>query len=111
MEYVFTSNILLSVVVFTIGALGVLWRRNAIAVFMCVELMLNAANLAFVSFAYSMSEEMADAVGAQPFDGAIIAIFVMTVAAAEAGVGLAIFLRVYRQRETINMDEFDLLKD
>ena len=113
MEYsfIFTSNILLSVALFAIGALGVLWRRNAIAVFMCVELMLNAANLAFVTFAYSVNETVAEAVGAKPFDGAIIAIFVMTVAAAEAGVGLAIFLWVYRQRETLNLDEMTLLKD
>ena len=111
MEFIFTNNILLSIIVFTIGALGVLWRRNAIAVFMCVELMLNAANLAFVTFAYQMNESMATAAGVKPFDGAIIAVFVMTVAAAEAGVGLAIFLRVYRQRDTLNIDELNLLQD
>ena len=93
-------------ILFTIGTLGVVWRRNAITVFMCIELMLNAANLAFVTFAYSINESMAASVGAKPLDGAIIALFVMTVAAAEAGVGLAIFLRVYRQRNTIYIDEF-----
>ncbi|MBN1516824.1 NADH-quinone oxidoreductase subunit NuoK [Candidatus Sumerlaeota bacterium] len=111
MEYVYSGNIILAVLLFAIGALGVVWRRHAIAVFMCIELMLNAANLAFVTFAYSINDSMAAASGSKPLDGAIIALFVMTVAAAEAGVGLAIFLRVYRQRGTINLDEFTLLKD
>jgi NADH-quinone oxidoreductase subunit K len=111
MEFIFTYNILLSVALFTIGALGVTWRRNAISVFMCVELMLNAANLAFVTFAYSLNQSVADATGTAPFDGAIIAVFIMTVAAAEAGVGLAIILRVHRQRKTINLDELTLLQD
>ena len=110
-NFIYSSNIMLAVILFSIGTLGVVWRRNALTVFMCIELMLNAANLAFVTFAYSINESMAVIVGAKPFDGAIIALFVMTVAAAEAGVGLAIFLRVYRQRNTIYIDEFILLRD
>jgi NADH-quinone oxidoreductase subunit K len=90
----------LSGVLFLIGVTGVLVRRNAIIMFMSIELMLNAANLAFVGFARSM----------QSLDGQIFVFFVMTVAAAEVAVGLAIIVNLFRLRETVFVDEVDLLK-
>jgi NADH-quinone oxidoreductase subunit K len=90
----------LSAVLFAIGVAGVLVRRNAIIVFMCVELMLNAVNLAFVGFAYGM----------QSMVGIMVVFFVLVVAAAEAVVGLAIMLQVFRNRATLNIDEINLLK-
>jgi NADH-quinone oxidoreductase subunit K len=85
---------------FTIGVIGVLTRRNAIVVFMCIELMLNAVNLTFITFSRFL----------QSMDGVLFAFFVIAVAAAEAAVGLAIFVMIYRSRETINVDEINLLK-
>jgi NADH-quinone oxidoreductase subunit K len=85
---------------FTIGVIGVLTRRNAIIVFMCIELMLNAVNLTFITFSRFL----------QSMDGVLFAFFVIAVAAAEAAVGLAIFVMIYRSRETINVDEINLLK-
>ena len=90
----------LSAVLFTIGALGVLTRRNAIIIFMSIELMLNAANLLFVAFA-----RMYDAL-----DGQIFVFFVMTVAAAEVAVGLALIVAVYRTKKSISIDEISSLK-
>jgi NADH-quinone oxidoreductase subunit K len=87
-------------VLFTIGVAGVLVRRNAIIVFMCVELMLNAVNLSFVGFAYGM----------QSMTGVMVVFFVLVVAAAEAVVGLAIMLQMFRNRGTLNIDEINLLK-
>ena len=92
--------IALSVILFVIGAVGVLVRRNAIVVFMCVELMLNAVNLAFVAFA-----RMHNNLGGQ-----VIAFFVMVVAAAEVVVGLAILMAVYRARRSASVDDANLLK-
>ena len=92
--------LLLSAVVFAIGVVGVLVRRNALIIFMAVELMLNAANLAFVAFASAM----------QSLDGQIFVFFVMTVAAAEVAVGLAIIVNLFRLRETVFVDEINLLK-
>ena len=92
--------IALSVILFVIGAVGVLVRRNAIVVFMCVELMLNAANLAFVTFA-----RMHNAL-----DGQVIAFFVMVVAAAEVVIGLAIITSIYRTRRSASVDDANLLK-
>ena len=92
--------IALSVVLFSIGAIGVLLRRNAIVIFMCIELMLNAVNLAFVAFA---RQQLA-------IDGQVIVFFVMTVAAAEAAVGLAIIIAVFRHRQTVNPDDLRLLR-
>ena len=94
-EAYFGYNIFLSVILFALGVLGVLWQRNALSVFMSVELMLNAANLALITFA----QRYGDTAG-----GALVLI-VITVAAAEAGVGLAIFIRLYRQRATIELDK------
>jgi NADH-quinone oxidoreductase subunit K len=92
--------LILSGILFTIGVIGALTRRNAIVVFMCIELMLNAVNLTFITFSRFL----------QSMDGVLFAFFVMAVAAAEAAVGLAIFVLVYRSRETINVDEINLLK-
>jgi NADH-quinone oxidoreductase subunit K len=92
--------LMLSGVLFTIGVIGALTRRNAIVVFMCIELMLNAVNLTFVTLSRAL----------QSLDGVLFAFFVMAVAAAEAAVGLAIFVMIYRSRETINLDEINLLK-
>jgi NADH-quinone oxidoreductase subunit K len=88
-----------SAVLFAIGVVGVLIRRNAIIVFMCVELMLNAVNLTFVAFSQVYG------VGGQVF-----VFFVMTVAAAEAAVGLAIIIALFRHRQTVNLQNVNLLK-
>ena len=92
--------IALAVILFVIGAVGVLVRRNAIVVFMCVELMLNACNLAFVTFARMHGA----------LDGQVIAFFVMVVAAAEVVVGLAILMAIYRARRSASVDDASLLK-
>src|SRR5215472_17588174 len=92
--------IALSVILFVIGAVGVLVRRNAIVVFMSVELMLNAANLAFVAFARMHGG----------LDGQVIAFFVMVVAAAEVVVGLAILTAIFRSRRSASVDDANLMK-
>ena len=89
----------ISAALFAIGTIGVLLRRNAIVIFMCVELMLNAVNLAFVAFAERLGVA-----------GQIFVFFVMAVAAAEAAVGLAIILAVYRHKETVDLQHINLLK-
>jgi NADH-quinone oxidoreductase subunit K len=90
----------LSAILFTLGAFGVLIRRDAIVVFMCVELMLNAVNLSFVTFS-RMSGHL---------DGQVIAFFTMVVAAAEVVVGLAIIITVFRTRHSASVDDANLLK-
>ena len=90
----------LSSVLFTIGAAGFLYRRNALIALMSIELMLNAVNLAFVGFARHLGQ----------VDGHVFAIFVMAVAAAEAAVGLALVLLLFRHKATVDLDNFDLLK-
>jgi len=92
--------IALAVILFIIGAVGVLVRRNAIVVFMCVELMLNACNLAFVAFARMHGH----------LDGQVIAFFVMVVAAAEVVVGLAILTSIFRARRSSSVDDASLMK-
>jgi NADH-quinone oxidoreductase subunit K len=92
--------LILGAILFTIGTIGVLVRRNVIVIFLCIELMLNAVNLVFVSFARQLHS----------MDGQVVVFFVMTVAAAEAAVGLAIILSVFRNRETVNVDELNLLR-
>ncbi len=94
------NYVVLSAVLFSIGIIGVLVRRNAIVVFMSVELMLNAANLAFVSFA-SMNGNL---------NGQVVAFFVMVVAASEVVVGLAIIVTIFRTRRSASIDEPNLLK-
>jgi NADH-quinone oxidoreductase subunit K len=90
----------LSAVLFAIGVVGVLVRRNLIVMFMAIELMLNAVNLSFVAIARARGD----------MDGQVIVFFVMAVAAAEAAVGLAIMLQLFRSRETINADEVTTLR-
>ncbi len=90
----------LATILFAIGSVGVLVRRNAIVVFMCVELMLNASNLAFVSFARLNGN----------IDGQIVAFFVMVVAAAEVVIGLAIIVTIFRTRRSASVDDPNLLK-
>ncbi|MDH4045742.1 MAG: NADH-quinone oxidoreductase subunit NuoK [Gemmatimonadota bacterium] len=89
----------LSALLFAIGVGGVLLRRNAIVIFMCVELMLNAVNLSFVALAQQLGPE-----------GQVIVFFVMAVAAAEAAVGLAVILAVYRHQESVNLQDLNLLR-
>ncbi len=88
-----------SALLFAIGVGGVLLRRNAIVIFMCVELMLNAVNLTFVALAQQLGPQ-----------GQVIVFFVMAVAAAEAAVGLAIILAVYRHKESVNLQDVNLLR-
>jgi NADH-quinone oxidoreductase subunit K len=90
----------LSILLFVVGAVGVLIKRNIITLFMCIELMLNAANLGFVAFSRHLLN----------VDGQVIVFFVMTVAAAEAGVGLAIIIALFRNRDTLNIDDISILK-
>jgi NADH-quinone oxidoreductase subunit K len=94
------NYLILSGLLFTIGTVGVLLRRNAIVVFMCVELMLNAANLTLVTFSRMNGT----------LDGQIMAFFVMVVAAAEVVVGLAIILAIFRTRRSASVDDVNLLK-
>ncbi len=95
-----TWYLILSGILFSIGAVGVLVRRNALVIFMCIELMLNAVNLAFVTFS-RMHNAM---------DGQIFVFFVMTVAAAEAVVGLAIIIALFRNKATVNVDDINIMK-
>jgi NADH-quinone oxidoreductase subunit K len=92
--------LILSVILFVTGAAGFLLRRNIITVFMSIELMLNAVNLTFVTYAYKLKQA----------DGHIFSFFVMVVAAAEAAVGLAIILTVFKNRSTLEIDEVSSLK-
>lgn len=92
--------LVVSALLFVLGAMGVFLRRNVITVLMCVELMLNAVNLAFVAFSRAHGV----------LDGQILVFFVFTVAAAEAAVGLAIIIALQRHRESLDVDSFDLLK-
>ncbi len=93
-------HLILSGIVFTIGVAGVLFRRNAIIIFMAIELMLNAVNLSFVALSRQFGL----------MDGQIAVFFVMAVAAAEVAVGLAIILLVFRGKETVNVDELNLMR-
>ncbi len=95
-----TYYLILSAILFSLGALGVLVRRNAIVVFMCIEMMLNASNLAFVTFAKANAN----------LDGQAVAFFVMVVAAAEVVVGLAIIVTIFRTRRSASVDEPSLLR-
>lgn len=92
--------LVLSAILFTIGAIGVVIRRNAIVLFMCVEIMLNAVNLSFLSFAAYHRDHA----------GQIFSLMVIAVAAAEAGIGLALIVNVFRHRRSVNVDEVNLLR-
>ncbi len=95
-----TYYLSLAAAMFAIGVLGVLLRRNAVVIFMSVELMLNAVNLVFISFSKSMGI----------IGGEVIVFFVMAIAAAEAAVGLAILVAIHRHKKTVFVDEINLLK-
>ncbi len=92
-------SLAVSAILFSIGVVGVLLRRNAIVIFMCVELMLNAVNLTFIALSQQLG-----------MDGQVFVFFVMTVAAAEAAVGLAIIIALYRHRDTVNLQNINLLR-
>ena len=94
------AYLLLSAFLFTVGVIGVATRRNALIIFMSIELMLNAVNLSFLAFARFLNS----------MDGQIFVFFVMVVAAAEVAVGLAIIIAIYRNRETVDVAELNLLK-
>jgi NADH-quinone oxidoreductase subunit K len=96
---VITEALVLSAILFVIGTFGVLVRRNAIIMFLCIELQLNAVNVAFVAFSNMFG-----------IDGQIFVFFVMTVAAAEAAVGLAIIISIFRHYESVDVGSFNLLK-
>ena len=92
-------SLAVSAILFSLGVAGVLLRRNAIIIFMCVELMLNAVNLTFVALAQQLGP-----------DGQVIVFFVMAVAAAEAAVGLAIIIAIYRHKQTLDVQNINLLR-
>jgi NADH-quinone oxidoreductase subunit K len=92
--------LILSAVLFVMGVAGFLFKRNIITIFMSIELMLNAVNLSFVAFSYVLRQ----------LSGQVFVFFVMVVAAAEAAVGLAIIIVVFRNRDSLNVDDIDLLK-
>lgn len=95
-----THYLVLSAIVFSVGVVGVLTRRNIIIIFMSIELMLNSVNINLIAFADRL----------QDLNGQVFAVFVITVAAAEAAVGLGIIISLFRNKETINIDEIDLMK-
>ena len=95
-----TAYLIVSAILFSLGAIGFVIRKNVITMFMCIELMLNAVNLSFVAFSYKHGT----------VDGHLFTFFVMVVAAAEAAVGLAIILTVFKNRDTLNIDEVNSLK-
>lgn len=94
------NYLILSAILFSIGTFGVLTRRNAIVIFMCVELMLNAVNMTFIALSHHLGN----------LDGQVFVFFVMTVAAAEAAVGLALMIAFFRNRESIDVDDVNMLK-
>src|SRR4030067_1733910 len=95
-----THYLVLSAILFSLGGVGVLIRRNAIVIFMCIELMLNAVNISFVAFAHYLHS----------MQGQMFVFFTMTVAAAEAAVGLAIIVAVFRNKESGNIDDMNIMK-
>lgn len=95
-----THYMVVSAILFALGTFGVLTRRNAIVIFMCIELMLNAVNLTFIALSRQLGN----------MDGQVFVFFVMTVAAAEAAVGLALMITFFRNKETIEVDDISLLK-
>jgi NADH-quinone oxidoreductase subunit K len=97
---VIAEALLLSLALFVLGTIGIFLRRNLITIFMCVELMLNAVNLAFIAFSRSWGT----------LDGQVLVFFVLTVAAAEAAVGLAIIIALHRNKDTLDVDDFNLMK-
>ena len=95
-----TYYLILAAALFTIGAVGLLIRKNTLVMFMCIELMLNAANLSFVAYAKALND----------ISGQVIVFFTLVVAAAEVAVGLAIIIAIFRRRQSVSADDVDLLK-
>ena len=95
-----THYMVISAILFALGTFGVLTRRNAIVIFMCIELMLNAVNLTFIALSRQLGN----------MDGQVFVFFVMTVAAAEAAVGLALMITFFRNKDTLEVDDINLLK-
>ncbi len=100
MQVPLAAYLILSAYLFVLGVVGVATRRNALIIFMCIELMLNAVNLSFIAFARFLDS----------MDGQIFVFFVMAVATAEVAVGLAVIMAIYRNRETVDVAELNLLK-
>ena len=96
--------LILSAVLFSIGLYGVLAKRNAVAILMCIEIMLNSVNIAMVAFSRYLVPDVV------VLTGHVFAIFVMTVAAAEAAVGLAIIIAIYRSRQSVDVEQVDMMK-
>ncbi len=96
--------LILSAVLFSIGLYGALAKRNAVAILMCIEIMLNAVNIAMVAFSRYLVPDVV------LLTGHVFAIFIMTVAAAEAAVGLAIIIAIYRSRQSVDVEQMDLMK-
>ncbi len=94
------SYLLVSAILFSLGTIGVLTRKNAIVIFMCIELMLNSVNLTFIALSRQLGN----------IDGQIFVLFVMTVAAAEAAVGLALMIAFFKNKESIDVDDVNMLK-
>lgn len=94
------NYLILSAIMFAIGTIGVLTRKNAIVIFMCIEMMLNAVNLTFIAFSRHLGS----------IDGQVFVFFVMTVAAAEAAVGLALMIAFFKNRESIDVEDINMLK-
>ena len=94
------NYLILSAIIFAIGTVGVLTRRNAIVIFMCVEMMLNAVNLTLIAFSKYLGN----------IDGQVFVFFIMTVAAAEAAVGLALMIAFYKNRESIDVEDMNVMK-
>ncbi|GFO62091.1 MULTISPECIES: NADH-quinone oxidoreductase subunit NuoK [Geomonas] len=94
------NYLIVSAILFAIGTIGVLTKRNAIVIFMCIEMMLNAVNLTFIAFSRHLGN----------IDGQVFVFFVMTVAAAEAAVGLALMIAFFKNRESIDVEDVNLLK-
>ncbi len=104
----YTWILLLSAVLFAVGMIGVLLRRNGIAIFLALEIMLNSANLAFAAFAFRFAGRAGGAAAA--INGQVFIFFIIAVAAAEATVGLALFIAMFRRKETIDVDRFNILR-
>ena len=100
MEIPLSYYLLLGAILFAIGVVGTLTRRNAIVIFMCIELMLNSVNLSLIAFSAFLGD----------ITGMVTVFFVIAVAAAEAAVGLAIVIALYRNKQTVNVDEINILK-
>ena len=100
MDFMISGNLILAISIFVIGAFGIMIKRNAISIFMCVELMFNGANLALITFAQSLGRP----------EGVAVFLFVITIAAAEAAVGLALFIKIFNLKDTIDADTLDALQ-